>query len=55
MLKRKSTSDTQQAILDVQDIKVHFAITQKNAWPWSKPEILKAVDGIRFRFTQEKL
>ncbi|AWB66349.1 ABC transporter ATP-binding protein [Saccharobesus litoralis] len=47
--KEKSTSDTQQAILDVQDIKVHFAITQKNAWPWSKPEILKAVDGISFQ------
>ncbi|WP_261817021.1 murein tripeptide/oligopeptide ABC transporter ATP binding protein OppF [Vibrio gallicus] len=33
-------------ILDVKDLKVHFQITPKSAWPWTKPIPLKAVDGV---------
>jgi len=36
-------------ILDVKNIKVHFSIAKKNALPWSKPDILKAVDGVSFQ------
>lgn len=33
-------------LLGVNDLKVHFSIESKSAWPWSKPANLKAVDGI---------
>ncbi|RTZ16509.1 ABC transporter ATP-binding protein [Vibrio aquaticus] len=36
-------------ILDVKDLKVHFSIASKSAWPWSKPANLKAVDGVDVR------
>ena len=36
-------------ILDVKDLKVHFSIASKSAWPWSKPANLKAVDGVNVR------
>ncbi|NLS13907.1 murein tripeptide/oligopeptide ABC transporter ATP binding protein OppF [Vibrio sp. SM6] len=35
-----------QQLLDVKGLKVHFTIAAKSAWPWSKPSILKAVDGV---------
>jgi oligopeptide transport system ATP-binding protein len=36
-------------MLDVKDLKVHFEIASKSAWPWSKPSKLKAVDGVNVR------
>ncbi|WP_342608463.1 murein tripeptide/oligopeptide ABC transporter ATP binding protein OppF [Vibrio tritonius] len=38
-----------KVILDVKDLKVHFSIAAKSAWPWSKPSQLKAVDGVNVR------
>ncbi|NCO46012.1 MAG: ABC transporter ATP-binding protein, partial [Vibrio sp.] len=35
--------------LDVKNLKVHFNIASKSAWPWSKPSNLKAVDGVNVR------
>lgn len=34
------------SIMEVNNLKVHFQIQKDNAWPWEKPRILKAVDGI---------
>ena len=39
-------STDKKLILDVKNLKVHFSIASKSAWPWSKPVSLKAVDGI---------
>lgn len=36
-------------LLDIKDLKVHFEIAAKSAWPWSKPSSLKAVDGVGIR------
>ncbi|RWX56746.1 murein tripeptide/oligopeptide ABC transporter ATP binding protein OppF [Photobacterium chitinilyticum] len=36
-------------LLDIKDLKVHFNIAPKSAWPWSKPSKLKAVDGVGIR------
>jgi len=36
-------------LLDVKNLKVHFSIASKSAWPWSKPASLKAVDGVNVR------
>ncbi|MDB1123467.1 murein tripeptide/oligopeptide ABC transporter ATP binding protein OppF [Vibrio algarum] len=36
-------------LLEVKDLKVHFSIASKSAWPWSKPSNLKAVDGVNVR------
>ncbi|GAM65829.1 oligopeptide transport ATP-binding protein oppF [Vibrio ishigakensis] len=36
-------------MLDVKDLKVHFQIAPKSAWPWTKPIPLKAVDGVNVR------
>lgn len=35
-----------QLLLDVKQLKVHFSIASKSAWPWAKPSNLKAVDGV---------
>ncbi|WP_406827729.1 murein tripeptide/oligopeptide ABC transporter ATP binding protein OppF [Microbulbifer sp. ARAS458-1] len=35
-----------EVLLDVQALKVHFSIKQENAWPWTKPANLKAVNGV---------
>ncbi|MBU2870674.1 ABC transporter ATP-binding protein [Colwellia sp. E2M01] len=48
-LEPEKTRDKPTAILDVQDIKVHFSIVKKNALPWTKPNNLKAVDGVSFQ------
>ncbi|WP_282437201.1 murein tripeptide/oligopeptide ABC transporter ATP binding protein OppF [Vibrio amylolyticus] len=45
-------STDKQLLLDVKDLKVHFSIASKSAWPWSKPANLKAVDGIDARLYQ---
>ncbi|MDO2946882.1 murein tripeptide/oligopeptide ABC transporter ATP binding protein OppF [Aeromonas simiae] len=36
-------------LLEVSDLKVHFAIKQEKGWPWAKPGTLKAVDGVSLR------
>lgn len=36
-------------LLDVENLKVHFAVKKQNAWPWEKPDQLKAVDGVRMQ------
>ena len=36
-------------LLDIKDLKVHFNIAAKSAWPWAKPAKLKAVDGVNVR------
>lgn len=45
----KAELDKSSTILDVKNIKVHFTIAKKNALPWSKPNTLKAVDGVSFQ------
>ncbi|WP_162813983.1 murein tripeptide/oligopeptide ABC transporter ATP binding protein OppF [Vibrio tetraodonis] len=42
-------STDKKVILDVSDLKVHFSIAAKSAWPWAKPANLKAVDGVNVR------
>jgi len=39
-------SEAKKLILDVKNLKVHFNIAPKSAWPWAKPTPLKAVDGV---------
>jgi oligopeptide transport system ATP-binding protein len=39
-------STTKNLLLDIKNLKVHFSIASKSAWPWSKPATLKAVDGV---------
>ncbi|MGF1866248.1 murein tripeptide/oligopeptide ABC transporter ATP binding protein OppF [Enterovibrio norvegicus] len=36
-------------LLDIEDLKVHFNIASKSMWPWAKPAVLKAVDGVNIR------
>ncbi|MEI8596162.1 murein tripeptide/oligopeptide ABC transporter ATP binding protein OppF [Photobacterium sp. Hal280] len=38
-----------KVLLDIKDLKVHFNIAPKSAWPWTKPLKLKAVDGVGIR------
>lgn len=45
-------SSNQSLLLDVKDLKVHFSIAAKSAWPWTKPLQLKAVDGVDVRLYQ---
>jgi oligopeptide transport system ATP-binding protein len=37
---------TKEKILSVRDLRVYFDIRREGAWPWQKPLVLKAVDGI---------
>ena len=37
-----------ETIMQVEDLKVYFKVTPQGAMPWTKPHILKAVDGISF-------
>ncbi|MDN3680470.1 murein tripeptide/oligopeptide ABC transporter ATP binding protein OppF [Vibrio tapetis] len=39
-------SEAKKLILDIKNLKVHFNIASKSAWPWAKPTALKAVDGV---------
>lgn len=41
-----------QLLLDVKNLKVHFEIDSKSLWPWAKPGILKAVDGVDIQLYQ---
>ncbi len=40
--------DRSKPVLSVRDLKVHFAIKENNAWPWTPTRPLKAVNGISF-------
>ena len=40
--------DRSKPVLSVRDLKVHFAIKEGNAWPWTPARALKAVNGISF-------
>jgi len=42
-------SEEKKLLLDVQDLKVHFAIPSTSPWPWAKPSMLKAVDGVSLK------
>lgn len=42
-------NNEKKLLLNVRDLKVHFSIASKSAWPWSKPANLKAVDGVNVR------
>ncbi|WP_318406835.1 murein tripeptide/oligopeptide ABC transporter ATP binding protein OppF [Photobacterium leiognathi] len=42
-------SAEKKLLLDVNDLKVHFNIAAKSAWPWTSPIKLKAVDGVNIR------
>jgi len=37
-----------ETIMQVEDLKVYFKVTPQGAMPWTKPHILKAVDGVSF-------
>ncbi|TVU57833.1 ATP-binding cassette domain-containing protein, partial [Vibrio atlanticus] len=37
---------SKELLLDIKNLKVHFSIAAKSAWPWAKPSNLKAVDGV---------
>jgi oligopeptide transport system ATP-binding protein len=37
-----------EPLLSVRDLQVHFKIRGRQAWPWTKPAVLKAVDGVSF-------
>ena len=43
-----STDNTPNALLSVRDLMVHFPVAGKSAWPWSPPQMLRAVDGVSF-------
>jgi oligopeptide transport system ATP-binding protein len=35
-------------LLSVHDLRVHFRVHDRKAWPWQAPRTLKAVDGVSF-------
>ena len=37
---------TDNVLMEVKDLKVHFNIKADNAWPWTPGQALKAVDGV---------
>jgi oligopeptide transport system ATP-binding protein len=41
-------TDNRSPLLSVRDLKVHFRVKDDNAWPWTAPQTLKAVDGVSF-------
>ncbi len=41
-------AERQAALLSVRDLKVHFAVRDSSAWPWTPARMLKAVDGVSF-------
>ncbi|MCE2595950.1 murein tripeptide/oligopeptide ABC transporter ATP binding protein OppF [Motilimonas cestriensis] len=45
----KQVNQASNAILEIQDLKVQFAIKQKGGWPWTPPAQLKAVDGVSIK------
>ena len=41
-------ADAQAPLLSVRDLKVHFKVRDRKAWPWTPAAALKAVDGVSF-------
>jgi oligopeptide transport system ATP-binding protein len=41
-------SDAMTPLLSVRDLKVHFKVRDRKAWPWTPAATLKAVDGVSF-------
>ncbi len=41
-------SDARAPLLSVRDLKVHFKVRDRKAWPWTPAASLKAVDGVSF-------
>ena len=41
-------SDAKTPLLSVRDLKVHFKVRDRKAWPWTPAATLKAVDGVSF-------
>ena len=37
-----------EPLLSVRDLKVHFKVRDRKAWPWTPAATLKAVDGVSF-------
>jgi oligopeptide transport system ATP-binding protein len=37
-----------EPLLAVRDLRVHFTLRPRNAWPWQAAQTLKAVDGVSF-------
>ncbi|WP_354625122.1 murein tripeptide/oligopeptide ABC transporter ATP binding protein OppF [Psychromonas sp. MME2] len=42
-------SSNKKLILDINDLKVQFAIPSKSIWPWANGKELKAVDGVSLK------
>jgi oligopeptide transport system ATP-binding protein len=40
--------DVMTPLLSVRDLKVHFQVRDRKAWPWTPAATLKAVDGVSF-------
>ena len=40
--------DAKTPLLSVRDLKVHFKVRDRKAWPWTPAATLKAVDGVSF-------
>ncbi len=49
---KKTALNNKKLLLEVNNLRVHFNIKSRQAWPWSSPATLKAVDGINFRLYQ---
>lgn len=45
-------AEDKKLLLEIKDLKVHFDIVNRSAWPWSKPSTLKAVDGLNLKLYQ---
>jgi oligopeptide transport system ATP-binding protein len=35
-------------LLSVRDLSVHYAIKGSSGWPWARPQVLRALDGVSF-------
>ncbi len=44
--------DAKTPLLSVRDLKVHFKVRDRKAWPWTPAATLKAVDGVSFDLYQ---
>jgi len=40
--------DVATPLLSVRDLRVHFKVRDRKAWPWTPAAVLKAVDGVSF-------
>lgn len=42
----------QQRLLTVENLRVTFDIMPRNAWPWTRPQPLKAVNNVSFTLNE---